>query len=236
MWTPIVSAALSVAASVHGHTDRRTGAHRGRDVIYAAAGLTGHHRHGLSPLQHHQEAGRALLAKPVLLGADRRAGSPVAVRPDGFPVGAGARQPTRHAANGIGHTGRAGGRGADRRLAARNDGRGRPAAFPRRLTTIRLCCCRFRCRRSRQGLLVNAALGAVARAAALHPLVAARHDDHGSRRGRVPRLWRLAQHGRLAELAAERLQRDRLCPHRLPSPGLAMAGLAALGLLRGPSR
>ena len=41
MWTPIVTAALSLAASLHGHTDRHTGAHRGRDVIYAAAGLSG---------------------------------------------------------------------------------------------------------------------------------------------------------------------------------------------------
>jgi hypothetical protein len=41
MWTPIVSAALSVAASLHGHTDHASGAHRGRDAAYAAAGLTG---------------------------------------------------------------------------------------------------------------------------------------------------------------------------------------------------
>jgi heme/copper-type cytochrome/quinol oxidase subunit 3 len=41
MWTPILTAALSVAASVHGHTDRRTGAHNARDLVYAAAGLTG---------------------------------------------------------------------------------------------------------------------------------------------------------------------------------------------------
>ena len=41
MWTPIVAAAFSVAVSVHGHTDRRTGAHRGRDLVYGAAGLTG---------------------------------------------------------------------------------------------------------------------------------------------------------------------------------------------------
>jgi hypothetical protein len=41
MWTPIVSATLSLAASLHGHTDRRAGAHPGRDAIYAAAGLTG---------------------------------------------------------------------------------------------------------------------------------------------------------------------------------------------------
>ncbi len=41
MWTPIVSAGLSVAASVHGHRDHGPGAHRGRDLVYAAAGLTG---------------------------------------------------------------------------------------------------------------------------------------------------------------------------------------------------
>ena len=41
MWTPIVSAALSLAVSVHGQADRRTGAHRGRDVVYAAAALAG---------------------------------------------------------------------------------------------------------------------------------------------------------------------------------------------------
>ncbi len=41
MWTPILTAALSVAASVHGHTDRRTGAHDARDLVYVAAGLTG---------------------------------------------------------------------------------------------------------------------------------------------------------------------------------------------------
>lgn len=41
MWTPLVAASLSIAASCHGHTDRRHGAHRVRDAIYAAAGLTG---------------------------------------------------------------------------------------------------------------------------------------------------------------------------------------------------
>ncbi len=41
MWTPLVSSALSLAVSVHGHTDRHHGAHRGRDAVYAAAGLAG---------------------------------------------------------------------------------------------------------------------------------------------------------------------------------------------------
>lgn len=41
MWTPIVVSSLSIAASLHGHRDPRHGAHRMRDAVYAAAGLTG---------------------------------------------------------------------------------------------------------------------------------------------------------------------------------------------------
>ncbi len=41
MWIPLVTSSLSIAASVHGHADHRHGAHPARDVIYAAAGLTG---------------------------------------------------------------------------------------------------------------------------------------------------------------------------------------------------
>ncbi len=53
-------------------------------------------RHRLPPLQHHQEAGRVLLAEPVLFGPDRRPGGAVVVGPDGLPVRTGARQPARH--------------------------------------------------------------------------------------------------------------------------------------------
>ncbi len=41
MLAPLVSAALSLAASAHGNADRRPAAHRLRDAVYAAAGLTG---------------------------------------------------------------------------------------------------------------------------------------------------------------------------------------------------
>ena len=41
MWVPLGTSSLSIAASVHGHTDHRHGAHRVRDMIYAVAGLTG---------------------------------------------------------------------------------------------------------------------------------------------------------------------------------------------------
>lgn len=41
MYTPLVVSALTILASFHGHRDRATRAHRGRDVIYALAGVTG---------------------------------------------------------------------------------------------------------------------------------------------------------------------------------------------------
>lgn len=41
MWTPLVTASVSLAVSVHGLSDKRHGAHVGRDVTYIAAGLVG---------------------------------------------------------------------------------------------------------------------------------------------------------------------------------------------------
>lgn len=41
MVAPLVTASLSLAASAHGHTDRRPRPHWVRDAVYAAAGLTG---------------------------------------------------------------------------------------------------------------------------------------------------------------------------------------------------
>lgn len=41
MWTPIATSSLSIAASLHGHIDRRHGAHRMRDLIYALSGIAG---------------------------------------------------------------------------------------------------------------------------------------------------------------------------------------------------
>ena len=41
MWTPIVTAGLSLAVSVHGVSDDRHGAHPLRDIVYAAAGVVG---------------------------------------------------------------------------------------------------------------------------------------------------------------------------------------------------
>ena len=41
MWTPIITASASIAVSLHGHTDTRHGAHPVRDLVYVAAGLVG---------------------------------------------------------------------------------------------------------------------------------------------------------------------------------------------------
>ena len=41
MWTPIITSALSVGVSLHGLSDKRHGAHRVRDFVYAAAALVG---------------------------------------------------------------------------------------------------------------------------------------------------------------------------------------------------
>jgi hypothetical protein len=41
MVTPIIVSALTILASFHGHKDRASRAHRGRDGVYALAGLTG---------------------------------------------------------------------------------------------------------------------------------------------------------------------------------------------------
>jgi hypothetical protein len=41
MYTPILLSALTILASLHGHKDDSTGAHWARDTVYALAGLTG---------------------------------------------------------------------------------------------------------------------------------------------------------------------------------------------------
>lgn len=41
MWTPLAVSALALGASLHGHRDRRLGAHAMRDGIYGIAGATG---------------------------------------------------------------------------------------------------------------------------------------------------------------------------------------------------
>ena len=41
MWTPLVTSGLSIAVSLHGLSDKRHGAHPVRDAVYALAGLVG---------------------------------------------------------------------------------------------------------------------------------------------------------------------------------------------------
>jgi len=41
MWTPLITSSLSLAVSIHGLSDKRQGAHPVRDFVYIAAGLAG---------------------------------------------------------------------------------------------------------------------------------------------------------------------------------------------------
>ena len=41
MWTPLVTSSLSIGVSIHGLSDKRHGAHPVRDLVYAFAGLVG---------------------------------------------------------------------------------------------------------------------------------------------------------------------------------------------------
>lgn len=41
MWTPLATSALSIAVSIHGLSDKRHGAHWLRDIVYVGAGLVG---------------------------------------------------------------------------------------------------------------------------------------------------------------------------------------------------
>ena len=134
MWTPIVSAALSLAASVHGHTDRR---HRrasgpGRDLRCGRADRHRSARASTSTTSPRSRAGfcwqNLFYSAPI--------GAPAALSLSGLMGFLSERvrnnrpgtRPTDRR-----HAGRPGGGGADQRLAARHGGRGRPAAFPRRL-------------------------------------------------------------------------------------------------------
>ena len=229
MWTPIVSAALSVAVSVHGHTDRRTRAHRGRDLVYAAAGLTGvigtgFHLYNITKkpggfcwqnLFYSAPIGApAALSLSGLMGflSERvRANQPgTAPKVAGYSAGRAVAALT--GASLLGTVGEAG--LLHFRGAYHNPFMLLPVSVPPVAAA----------------LLANAAVGQIAGQAAFHPMVAARDDGDGNRRRRVSRLWRVAQHGRMAQLAA-----DAFTGPPLPAPTLVQragaGGLAALGLL-----
>ena len=79
-------------------------------------------------------------------------------------------------------------------------------------------------------LLMSAARRPPRQAASAHPLVDVAPRRHGPRRRRFPRLRRVAQYGRLAQLEPEHPERTAAsCTAELA--GLALAGLAALGLI-----
>ncbi len=99
MWTPLISSALSLAVSVHGHRDKKHGAHRGRDAVYAAAALTGivgtaFHLYNITKKPGGLSWQNVFYSAPI--GAS---GGPVAFRAHGISLRARARQPAGNAPN-----------------------------------------------------------------------------------------------------------------------------------------
>ena len=206
MWTPIVSAALSLAVSIHGQTDRRTGAHRGRDCGLCggrADGMigTGFHLYNITKkpgglcwqnLFYSAPIGApAALSLSGLMGflservRDNRPGTPPKIA--GYPAGRAVAALT--GASLLGTVGEAG--LLHFRGAYHNPFMLLPVSVP-----------------PVAAALLGQRGGGTSRVRRhVHPLVAARDGPDGLRRRRVPRLRRVAQHGRLAQLAAERLQR-----------------------------
>ena len=133
MVAPLVTAALSLAVSAHGNADKRPAAHRVRDGVYAAAALTGlvgtcFHIFNISKKPGGFSWQNLFYSAPI--------GAPAALTLSGILGFLAERVRDTTARPGAHHLRRLGGargRRRDQPGLARNGGRGRAAAFPRRL-------------------------------------------------------------------------------------------------------
>ncbi len=206
MYTPLVTAALSLAVSAHGLQDERPGAHAVRDGVYALAGATGIVGTGFHIYNISKRPGGfswlnlfygAPLGAPFalvlsgLLGftAERvRDNTPnVTPRIFGLPAGrAMAGLTALGMAGTVGEVGLLHFRGAYHNPAMYIAGDG---AAHRRGAAWRTCLRQARCR------------------SLVHAVVAAADRFRRTCRRRIPHLRRRPQHGRLAQLVAERAER-----------------------------
>ncbi len=206
MYVPLVVGALSLAVSGHGVGDRRTGAHAVRDTVYAIAGATGLAGTGFHLYNITKRPGgfswlNLFYAAPIgapmalllsgLLGftAERvRDNAPnAAPRILGFPAGR-----AMAALSALGMLGTVGEAGLLHFRGAYHD----PAMFlPVSVPPVAA------------GLLGNVGACAARQKAPVHPLVAAADRCRRAGRCRFPYLRRVAEHGRLAQLVAERSER-----------------------------
>ena len=207
MYTPLVAAALTLGVSLFGAADARAKRHVARDTVYASAAATGFaglgfHSYNILKRPGHWSWLNLFYAAPI--------GAPMALALAGL-LGRGAERvrdtPSYRDATVLGLP-------AGRMLAAvtaaglsRHCRRSRAVAFPRRLSQPR---------HDAAGDGTTGRCGSAWRiGAAPQPnhassgaLVATAHRPPWIRRGRIPRLWRVAQHGRLAQLVAERAERS----------------------------
>jgi len=229
MFTPLLTSALSLAASLHGSRDRSPAAHAARDTAYSAAGLTGIVGTGFHVYNIGKRPGGfcwqnffysapigapAALVLSGLLGflAERVRNNKPGTLPTilGLPAGRALAATTGAGLLGtVGEVGLLHFRGA-----CHNPFMFLPVTVPPR--------------RGRPARRERAGPGP--QAAPVHPGVAAPHRAAGRGGRRLPRHRRFPQHGRLAELEPEPAERPPI-----PAPpsftGLALAGLAALSLL-----
>ena len=229
MLTPLVVSALTLATSVHGTSDSRPLAHGLRDAIYALAAVTGLIGTGFHFYNVGRKTGGFTLAELVLRRPAWRAARDFALRSHRLLLGARARHPALENADDIRSAGRTHDGGGDKRRTARHDGRSGAAAFPRRLP------------QSVDDVAGHAAAGRrhadgvggrrTSRPRSLvHALVAAAVDGDGLRRRR------LHAYGVSRNMGGWRnWSQNILNGPPIPAPpsfaGLALAGLAALGLM-----
>ena len=228
MFTPLVVSALTLGISIHGTADRGRSRTAARCDVSAGGRLTGLIGTGFHVYNVARSPAAFQLAKSVLRRAAWRARWRFCLSGLlGFLLGAGARHRAgqrRRRSSVFRPAGR-----WPRVTSARSSwhgGRSRAAAFPRRLSqSLYDAACHPSAARRR--LLARAAAGGHGREHWFTRWWMRLTGCDGLRRRRLSRLWRLAQHGRLAQLEPERPQRTAAsCAAEFHGPRARRSGRA----------
>ena len=230
MFTPLIVSALTLATSIHGTADMRPVAHRMRDMTYLLAAATGLIGTGFHIYNVGKKVGGFSWQNLFYARAARRADGHPAVGPCRLLLGAGARERTGNAARDLRPAGGPNHGGGAGRRPARHDRRSRAAAFSRRLSQSLhdasgdAAAARRRC--SRRPRPAGPAASTASRAGGCGFLAAMGFAGVGFHAYGVSRNmggWR-------------NWSQNVLNGPPLPAPpsfaGLALAGLAALGLMK----
>ena len=202
MWTPLVTSSLSIAVSIHGLSDKRHGAHPVRDLVNALAGLvgaigTGFHLYNVTKkvggfnwqnLFYSAPLGApAAMSLSGLIGflAERVRDNEPEGEPEVFSLPAGKVVAATTAMSLLGTTAEAG--LLHFRGAFHNPAMLLPVTMPPVAAA----------------LLGAATVGDATKDRKVSRLWDGGHRGNGRRGCRISRLWRVARHGRMAQLAAE---------------------------------